>query len=108
MTTAWRRYSRGDDLRRRMDAAGAVQAREVYLEALREAPDDYCLHENFASFLVATGDVPGAVAQWQRVHELIPQDYLADFRLGELLRQQGKLAEAQALLLRAAVLRPFI
>jgi tetratricopeptide (TPR) repeat protein len=96
------------DLRRRMDAAGAAQAREVYLEALRRAPDDYCLHENFASFLVVTGDVPGAVAQWQRVHELIPQDYLADFRLGELLRQQGKLAEAQAPLLQAAALRPFI
>jgi Flp pilus assembly protein TadD len=96
------------DLRRRMDAAGAAQAREVYLEALRRAPDDYCLHENFASFLVATGDVPGAVAQWQRVHELIPQDYLADFRLGELLRQQGKLAEAKVPLLQAAALRPFI
>ena len=29
-----------DDLRRRMDAAGAAQARQVYLEALRRAPDD--------------------------------------------------------------------
>jgi tetratricopeptide (TPR) repeat protein len=100
--------SKLDELRRRMDAAGAAQAREVYLDALRRAPDDYCLHENFASFLVATGDVPGAVAQWERVHELIPQDYLADFHLGELLRQQGKLAEAEAALLRAAALRPFI
>ena len=100
--------SRVGDLRRRMDAAGAAQARDVYQEALRCSPDNYCLHENFASFLVATGDVPGAASQWQRVHELIPQDYLADFRLGELLRQQGKLVEAQAPLLRAAALRPFI
>src|ERR1035438_2956108 len=60
------------DLRRRMDAAGAAQAREIYLDALRRAPDDYCLYENFASFLVAMGDVPGAAGQWQRVHELIP------------------------------------
>jgi Tfp pilus assembly protein PilF len=53
-----------NDLRRRMDSAEATQAREVYLDALRHAPDDYCLHENFASFLVATGGVPGAAAEW--------------------------------------------
>jgi tetratricopeptide (TPR) repeat protein len=96
------------DLRRRMDAASAARAREVYLDALRRWPDDYSLHENFASFLVATGDVPGAIAQWHQVHELIPQDYLANFRLGELLAQQRKLAEAQPPLLQAAALRPFI
>ena len=96
------------DLRRRMDATSAARARALFLEATQRVPDDYCLHENFASFLVATGDLPGAAAQWQQVHELIPQDYLANFRLGELLRLQGRLAEAQAPLLQAASLRPFI
>jgi tetratricopeptide (TPR) repeat protein len=100
--------ARVNDLRRGMDAAGAAQAREIYLDAIRRAPDDYGLHENFASFLVATGDAPGATAQWQQARELIPQDYLANYRVGELLAMQGKLAEAEAPLLAAAALRPFI
>lgn len=99
---------RVNDLRRGMDASGAAQAREIYLDAIRRAPDDYGLHENFASFLVATGDAAGATAQWQQARELIPQDYLSNYRVGELLAMQGKLAEAEAPLLAAAAQRPFI
>lgn len=94
--------------RSRMDGAAAAKARELYVEDIQRAPSDYCLSENFASFLVATGDLAGAVAQWQRVHEIIPQDYLAAFRLGELLPQLGKMAEAQAMLTQAAARRPFL
>ena len=100
--------ARVDELRRAMDAARAAQAREIYLDAIRRAPDDYGLHENFASFLVATGDAAGATAQWQQARELIPQDYLSNYRVGELLAMQGKLAEAEAPLLAAAAQRPFI
>jgi tetratricopeptide (TPR) repeat protein len=92
----------------RMDSAAAAKARELYLDAIRRAPDDYCVHENFASFLAATGDVQGAAAEWQRVHEIIPQDYLADFRLGELLPQVGKLSEAQARLFEAIASHPYL
>jgi tetratricopeptide (TPR) repeat protein len=92
----------------RMDSAAAAKARELYLEAIGRAPDDYCLHENFASFLAATGDLPGAAAQWQRVHEIIPQDYLANFRLGELLPQLGQLSEAQARLFEAIASHPYL
>jgi tetratricopeptide (TPR) repeat protein len=91
-----------------MDGTAAAKAREIYLEAIQHAPEDYCLSENFGSFLVATGDIPGAVAQWQRVHELIPQDYLAQFRLGELLPQIRKLQEAKTLLAQATATRPFL
>lgn len=97
-----------EELHQHMTPAEAGAARDLFLEALQHAPEDYCVHENFATFLVANGDVAGAAAQWQRVHELIPQDYLADFRTGELLRLQGKLAEAEPLLQEAAALRPFI
>ncbi|PWU14746.1 MAG: hypothetical protein C5B50_16625 [Verrucomicrobia bacterium] len=90
-----------------MDAAGAEQARKIYLESIQRWPDDYTLHENFATFLVASGDVPGAAAQWNVVRGMIPQDYLADFRLGELLAMQGKLEEALVSLRGAIAKRPF-
>ena len=99
---------RVNELRRGMDTAGAAQAREIYLDAIRRAPEDYGLHENFASFLVATGDAAGATAQWQQARKLIPQDYLSNYRVGELLAMQGKLTEAETPLLAAAAQRPFI
>jgi tetratricopeptide (TPR) repeat protein len=96
------------ELRGGMNGAAVGRARALYLEALERAPDDSYLHENFASFLVGQGDVAGAAAQWQRTHDLIPQDYLADFRLGELLGESGKFSEAERHLHEAAALRPFI
>lgn len=50
------------EIRQRMDAAAAVKAREIYLEALKRAPDDFYLHENYADFLVATDDFKQAAA----------------------------------------------
>jgi tetratricopeptide (TPR) repeat protein len=97
-----------NELRRGMNPASAASAHEAYLETIRRMPEDYCVRENFASFLVANGDLPGAADQWQQVHELIPQDYLANFRWGELLARLGKTAEAQTVLSRAAELRPFL
>ena len=97
-----------EELRATMNPASALEAREMYLEAIRRAPDDYAVRENFASFLVATGDLQGAAAQWQQVHEMIPQDYLATFRWGELLARLGKFSDARTILERAAQMRPFL
>ncbi len=94
------------DLRGRMDAAAAGPARALYLEALARAPDDHRLHENFAEFLEAVGDLQAATARWQRVRQLIPQHHLAYFQAGRLLARQGKLPEAQGLLRQAVRLRP--
>jgi tetratricopeptide (TPR) repeat protein len=94
------------ELRTRMDPPAAAQARGIYLAALKQAPDDHRLHENFAEFLTETGDLPQAVTEWRRVHELIPHHHVAWFEEGQLLRRQGKLAEAQPLLLHALSLRP--
>ncbi len=96
------------ELRRGMGPGAGAGAREIYRQALERAPGDECLHENFASFLVATGDLPAATEQWQRVRDLMPQDYLACYRVGELLWQQGKLSEAQSNLVQATVMRPYL
>jgi tetratricopeptide (TPR) repeat protein len=96
------------NLRHAMDPAGSAAARQIYREAIKRSPDDYCLYESFGSFLAAGGDIAGATAQWQRVRELVPEDYLANFRVGELLAQLNKPAEAEAALLEASRLRPFL
>ncbi len=97
---------RANRLNRRADAAAAVKAREVYLEAIERAPGDHFLHESFAEFLQVIGDLEQATAQWRRVHELLPQDCLADYQLGHVLAQQRKWTEAQPSLLEAVTLRP--
>jgi tetratricopeptide (TPR) repeat protein len=94
------------ETRKRMDSQAAAQARDLYLAALKQAPDDHRLHENFAEFLTETGDLPEAVSEWRRVRELIPHHHVAWFEEAQLLRRQGKLAEAQPPLLRALSLRP--
>jgi len=96
------------ELRKRMTPDNTPKALELYLEAIKRSPDDYCLHENFASFLVGVGELAGATAHWTRASELLPQDYLSAFRMGELLLQQGKLTEAETELLRATKLRPYL
>lgn len=93
-------------MRNRMDASGVARAREIYIEALAHRPADHDLLENFADFLVATGDPKGAATQWEKVHALLPDDYLADFRLGNTYALNGQLAEAEASLTTAVTLRP--
>jgi len=91
-----------------MDASGADKAATLYQEAIQKQPDDYCLHENYADFLTAVGDLKRAEAEWRRVRELVPHDYLAHFKLGWLLERQGRLSEAEAELRQAGVQRPYM
>jgi tetratricopeptide (TPR) repeat protein len=90
----------------RMGTNEAAAARENFVKQLEREPEDFVLHENFAGFLQSTGDMPGAITEWRRVHELIPHDYLAYFQLGHLLRGPDQLAEAEADLRTALELRP--
>ena len=101
--TAWSMQMR--ELRQRMPEE-KDEARRLYLEALQRAPGDHRLHENFAEFLEAIGDLPAAVAEWEKVRELIPQHHLAYFEAGRLQLEQGKLAEARTWLKQAVELRP--
>jgi tetratricopeptide (TPR) repeat protein len=94
------------ELQRRIAAGSPAQAREVYLEALRRAPQDHNLHENYAEFLEATHDPAQAIVERQKVRELIPHFYFPHYILGRLLKEQGRLTEALACLQKAALLNP--
>jgi len=93
-------------VRRRLDRNAAAAASEVCLAALERAPDDHRLHENTAQFLEGIGKLQGAVAEWRRVRELIPQHHVAYFQAGRLLARLGDLAAGRALLSQAVSLRP--
>ncbi|HMD53855.1 MAG TPA: tetratricopeptide repeat protein, partial [Phycisphaerae bacterium] len=89
-----------------MNAAAAARVREDFQDTSEQSPDDYYLHENFALFLQSVGDLPGAIAQWRLVHDLIPQDCVTYFQLGRLLGVQHQWAEAESLLREAVTIRP--
>jgi tetratricopeptide (TPR) repeat protein len=95
-----------NQLRPRMNAAAAAKAREDFMETLQITPDDYFLRENFALFLQSVGDLPGAIAQWRRVRDLIPQDCVMYFQLGRLLEMRRQWAEAESSLREAVTIRP--
>ena len=96
------------ELRKRLDPAATARLPEAFLDAINRAPDDYCLHENYADFLVAHDNTKQAAAQWQQVRERFPWHYVVCSRLGGLLAHQGQLAEAEAMFLQAAAERPFL
>lgn len=99
--------SRMDDLNRIVaNPDSAPPAREAYLKALQRAPDDPCLHENFAEFLGAIKDLQGAVLEWSKTRDLIPHYYLPHYNLGLALEREGKVAEGREALLAAASLNP--
>ncbi len=94
------------ELRRRMAATPAPEARKIYLDALERAPRDFNLHQNFAEFLDATGNAKEAADEETTLCSLIPHYYFPYYSLGTLLKQQGRLAEAREALLKAAALNP--
>jgi tetratricopeptide (TPR) repeat protein len=82
-----------------------VQSRATYNEALKLAPDDYLLHENFAQFLDQTGDRNEAVRQEQLASELLPQSPTTYYRTGVLLIREGKTSDAADYFSRALAIR---
>jgi len=92
-------------LQGRMNAEDAAMARENFLKQLERAPEDYLLHENFALFLQATGNLPQAVAEWRKVRDLIPQDFLAYYQIGRMLDELGQFSQAESSLWQAVKAR---
>ena len=95
-----------NQLQGRMNAEDAAKTRENFLKQLERAPEDYLLHENFALFLQATGNLPQAVTEWRKVRDLIPQDFLAYYQIGRMLEGLGQFSQAESSLWQAVKARP--
>ncbi len=98
--------ARVGQLRSRMNSNEMAEARQNFMRQLEQKPDDFLLRGNFAIFLQATGDLPGAISQWRLVHDVIPQDYLPWFQMGRLLGGQAQWTEAEADLHLAVQIHP--
>jgi tetratricopeptide (TPR) repeat protein len=93
-------------LRPQMTAENAQTTRKTFQKLLVQRPEDYFLHQEFAVFLELSGDPTGALAEWQRFRELLPQDSLGHYQTGRLLITQQRYAEAEAELRTAVAIRP--
>jgi tetratricopeptide (TPR) repeat protein len=94
-----------DEIRARESSETPAQAREMYRQALASSPDDHLLHANFARFLQADGDLPGAIEEAQRVRELQPQLSGTYYYVGALLARAGKTSQAADYLSRALAIQ---
>jgi tetratricopeptide (TPR) repeat protein len=93
-------------LRQSLTEEAAAQAQQVYLRALRRAPKNFRLHQNYAEFLESRHEWKAAVAERTKVCELLPYFYFPYYALGLDLKDAGALAEAREALLKAASLDP--
>lgn len=94
------------ELRQKLTPEAAARARETYLRALRRAPENFRLHENYAEFLEAMHEWNPATTERKKVCELIPDYYFPYYALGVDLKEAGALAEARDALQKAQTLRP--
>jgi tetratricopeptide (TPR) repeat protein len=93
-------------LRQGLTEDSAANAQQVYLRALRRAPENFRLHENYAEFLEARHEWKTAIAEREKICELLPGSYFPRYALGLDLKDAGALAESRAALLKAAALGP--
>jgi len=95
------------ELRERLGQMNTLaEAKAGFAVALAAAPEDAFLHENYANFLEATGDNRGALSEYLKIVQLLPHDFYGNLQSGRLLRESGRLAEAEPLLRLAAEQRP--
>jgi tetratricopeptide (TPR) repeat protein len=95
------------ETRQRLTSDAAAQAQKIYLQALARGPDNFRLHQNYAEFLEARREWKAAIAERQKVCELLPFFYFPHYALGLDLKDSGALPEARAMLLKAAALGPY-
>ena len=84
----------------------AVAARDAFIAALRLAPRDPQLCNNFANFLADLGEADAALAQYGRALAAAPSFHDARYNRALLLQKLGRLDEALVELDRVAAARP--
>jgi tetratricopeptide (TPR) repeat protein len=82
------------ELNSRVDSETPEQTRQLYQQALAMASTDNFLHQNFAQFLGARGNLAQATVEAQHVCELLPQRPAQYYDIGNLLIIQGRIDEA--------------
>ncbi len=95
-----------EQLRQRMNRAAAQRAAGIYQAAINRAPQDYLLHQNFAEFLEAVGDLPHAAEQWRQIEALIPHSCEPFYQAGRVLARMSRWDEAETALKQSVALRP--
>ena len=98
--------TRLSELRAQLTATNAAMAAQIYTRAIDSRPEDFRLYWNFAEFLEATRNFPGAIEMWRHVQTLIPHHHVGYYQLGRLLAEQGQREEARKQLNKALTLRP--
>jgi tetratricopeptide (TPR) repeat protein len=93
-------------LRERMDPDSKREAAALYEAAIQQAPEDHRLYENQAEFRELTGDLAGAVQDWERVQKLLPHHFSGWYHAGRLLRQLDRPEASRQALAQALALRP--
>jgi len=96
---------RRQDVIARMNPESPARDRQLYEEALVAAPEDTLLRSRFAQYLEATGSRPEAIAEFQRVCELLPDLEWPQYHLGDLLVRAGRTSEAADCFKRALAIR---
>ena len=91
-------------LRRKAASLGALETPELlrrqvrlYEDAIRRAPDDWCLHHKFAILKFDSKDFVGSAAEFREVLRIMPHHIEARVRLGDALARQGLKDDAVAL-----------
>jgi tetratricopeptide (TPR) repeat protein len=88
-----------------LDSGSRNEIRQLYQQALALAPTDNFLHQNFAQFLGAMGDLAQATSEAQHVCELLPQRPAQYYDIGNLLIIQGRIDDAEESYSRALALQ---
>lgn len=88
------------------DAGQLEQARALYREAVRVAPQSAKAHLNLGIVLQALGDEAGAVAGYEKALAIDAANPYARYNLGKLRYERGAHAEAEQLLREALRTRP--
>lgn len=81
-------------LKQQLTPEASAQARAMYDEAVKAAPNDYLLLQNDAQFLETAGDLMQAITAQKHACELLPDYPSFQNKLGQLFVRDAKTAEA--------------